>query len=520
MKKLPIGISTLQDIIDGDYVYVDKTPYIQPMLDTGKYYFLSRPRRFGKSLLVDTLHQLFAGNEALFHGLNIHSSWDWTKQYPVIRFSFGAGVVNSRAELERHIRDILRDNQRALGVKLYDHEDVSLCFKDLIRKARTKYQQQVVILVDEYDKPILDNITNEAAATDIRDGLRNLYSVIKDNDADIRFAFLTGVSKFSKVSVFSGLNNLEDLTLDAKYSALCGYTQAELETNFTEHLHGVDMQRVQDWYNGYNWLGEAVYNPFDILLFISKGKKYLPHWFETATPTFLVDLLRTQHYYLPDLEAVKANHRILGDFDVGRIRLETLLFQTGYLTIKKEEIFFGGEPQYILSYPNREVRQSLTSYLLETYLLDQPQERHSTYNAFLENDFLALEQRFRALFEGIAYHNYTNNRIAEYEGYYASVMYAYLCSLGLDTRTEENSNRGRIDMTLRFTLPDGQRQVYIFEFKVLDSDHADGSAIQQIKDKDYATKYRDGQYRIFLIGIEFSKALRSIVGFDWEELRE
>ncbi|MBU1725143.1 MAG: ATP-binding protein [Gammaproteobacteria bacterium] len=517
MKKLPIGISTLADFIADGYVYVDKTLYVQMLTETGKYYFLSRPRRFGKSLLVDTLHQLFAGNEPLFRGLHIHPHWDWTVQFPIIRISFGSGQLANRAELDEKISELLRINQRSLGIHC-EEKSLSGCFAELIRNAKDKYGRNVVILVDEYDKPVLDNISDSSVAAEMRNGLRNFYSVIKDNDASIRFAFLTGVSKFSKVSLFSGLNNLEDITLDPRYSALCGYTQTELEQHFGEHLQGADMSLVRAWYNGYNWLGESVYNPFDVLLFISKGKKFLPYWFETATPSFLVDILRKRPFHLPDLEAVRMDYKALGDFDVERLHLETLLFQTGYLTIKKESLpFAGGLPEYTLSYPNNEVRYSLMSYLLENYLTDERQERGSVYDALLVNDFAALERRFRTLFDGIAHQNHTKNTLAEYEGYYASVMYAFLCALSLDTRAEESSSKGRVDIALRFTLPDGQKQAYIFEFKMVKGTEGDGSALRQIKEKDYAAPYRDGQHRIFLIGMEFSADVRNFVRFEWEE---
>lgn len=519
MKKLPIGISTLEKIINGACVYVDKTAYIHQLTERGGYYFLSRPRRFGKSLLVDTLHQLFAGNEALFRGLYIHPHWDWSVQYPIIRFSLGGGDFSSGETLDRRLRELLEENQRTLGIQC-QADSLAGCFSDLIQQAAAKYKRSVVILIDEYDKPILDNITQPALAAQVRDRLRNFYAIIKDNDTHIRFAFLTGVSKFSKVSLFSGLNNLEDLTLDPRYSALCGYTQNELEQSFSEHLQGADMGLVRQWYNGYNWLGESVYNPFDILLFISKGQAFLPYWFETATPSFLVDVLRKRPFHLPDLEAQRIDYQALGDFDVERIHLETLLFQTGYLTIKQQLIPFPGSlPEYTLSYPNNEVRYSLMSYLLENYLTDERQERGSVYAALLANDFAALERRFRSLFDGIAHQNYTHNTLAQYEGYYASVIYAFLCSLSLDTRAEESSNKGRVDMALRFSLPSGQKQVYIFEFKMVESTEGDGSALAQIKAKDYAAPYRDGQTRIFLIGMEFSQPVRNIVRFEWEEVQ-
>ncbi|MEB4593406.1 AAA family ATPase [Candidatus Thiothrix sp. Deng01] len=425
--------------------------------------------------------------------------------------------MRDRAELDEKIGELLRINQQQLGVTCTE-TSLTACFAELIRTASNRYGKPVVVLVDEYDKPILDNITKPAVAAEMRDGLRNLYSVIKDSDAHVRFALLTGVSKFSKVSLFSGLNNLEDITLDARYSALCGYTQQELGQYFAQHLQGADIALVQRWYNGYNWLGESVYNPFDILLFISKGQEFLPYWFETGTPSFLVDVLRKRPFHLPDLEAVRMEYKMLGNFDVDSIHLETLLFQTGYLTVKQKQVAFpGSTPEYILSYPNHEVRYSLMGYLLDNYLTDSRHERGSVYQAFLTNDFAALEQRFRALFDGIAHQNHTNNPIAAYEGYYAAVMYAYLCSLSLDTRAEESSSKGRVDMALRFTLPDGQQQVYIFEFKMVEGAEGDGSALAQIKAKNYAAPYRDGQHRVFLIGMEFNQQARNIVRFEWEE---
>ena len=405
-------------------------------------------------------------------------------------------------------------NQERLGITC-NKPSISGCFTELIRKAQQKYQQNVVVLVDEYDKPILDNITDPAIAAEMRTGLRNFYSVIKDNDDFIRFAFLTGVSKFSKVSVFSGLNNLEDITLDKTYSAICGYTQQELEHTFADYLVKTDLAKMKAWYNGYRWLGESVYNPFDVLLFFKKDQAFRPYWFETGTPSFLVRLLKTGYYHLPNLESLEVNTNQLSDFDIDHMRLETLLFQTGYLTIKRTETLFE-EPVYLLGYPNREVRSSFNQMVLERYLTGRVTERLPVLRALLNNDFAVLEKRFTALFASIANDNYRNNPIAQYEGYYASVMYAYLCSLGIEVQAEDTSNRGRIDLSLRFNLANGQAQVYIFEFKVIESEQADGSALQQIKDKQYAHKYDvDGQH-IFLIGIEFSKVTRNIVGFEWE----
>lgn len=518
MKKLPIGISTLQKIRDDNCVYVDKTAYVQQLVESGTYYFLSRPRRFGKSLLVDTLRELFQGNEALFRGLHIHPHWDWSVQHPVISLSFGGGEFRSVAALENKIGELLRINQQRWGITCQETTPAA-CFAELIRTAHARYGKTVVVLVDEYDKPILDAISNPAVALENRGLLRDLYSVIKDNDAHVRFALLTGVSKFSKVSLFSGLNNLNDITLDARYSALCGYTQTELEHTFAAYLQDVDLNVMKRWYNGYGWLGERVYNPFDVLLFLDKGKEYLPHWFETGSPTFLVEVLKKRRFHLPNLEAVRMDYKKLGDFDVDRLNIETLLFQTGYLTIKQKlDNGAGRAPDYLLTYPNHEVRYSLMSYFLDNYLTDTSHNLGTVSDALRQHDLPAFEQHIRSLFANIAYENYNNNPIAQYEGYYAAVIYAYLCALGMETQVEVSNNQGRIDMALRFIRPDGLRQVYIIEFKMVKGTEGDGSAMQQIKDNAYAAPYQDGQHQITLVGMEFSAQVRNLVGFEWEVL--
>jgi hypothetical protein len=289
-KRLPIGIQTFRKIREGDSYYVDKSGFALRLIEQGSHYFLSRPRRFGKSLFLDTLAELFEGNEPLFQGLAAHGQWDWGRRYPVIRLSFADGVLRDRAELDARIDKLLRLNAERLGIELPQESGVAMRFGELIRLARRQCGERVVVLVDEYDKPILDNLADAEAARAMREGLRNLYSVIKGADADIRFAFLTGVSKFSKVSLFSGLNNLDDITVDPQYSAICGYTEADLERTFAPELPGLDRDQIRAWYNGYNWTGEAVYNPFDVLLLFQE-RQFRPWWFETATPTFLIDLL-------------------------------------------------------------------------------------------------------------------------------------------------------------------------------------------------------------------------------------
>ncbi|WP_234247273.1 AAA family ATPase, partial [Billgrantia desiderata] len=249
-KKLPIGIQAFDKLREGGYYYVDKTPQLHRLVVQGGYYFLSRPRRFGKSLLLDTLRCLFEGREALFEGLYIHDKWDWQVRHPVIRLSFADGVMQNREQLDERIRDQLFQHRERLGVPLRRETDIAGEFSALIRGTHEKYGQRVVVLVDEYDKPILDNLLEPERARELREGLKNLYSVLKDADPHLAFVLLTGVSKFSKVSLFSGLNNLNDVTLDAPYATICGYTDDDIDTVFAPELPGLERSQIKHWYNG------------------------------------------------------------------------------------------------------------------------------------------------------------------------------------------------------------------------------------------------------------------------------
>ena len=345
-----------------------------------------------------------------------------------------------------------------------------------------------------------------------RDFLRGLYTVIKDSDAHVRFTFLTGVSKFSKVSLFSGLNNLKDITLDARYSAICGYTDADLDTVFAPELPDLDRDQIRDWYNGYRWLGdEKVYNPFDILLLFDK-RKFGAYWFETGTPTFLVETLFKHRVSSLALGEMEGSDELLSTFDVDHIATEALLFQTGYLTITDEEDF-GGEPVYRLGYPNREVRQSLNRSLLRHLVRDSTRQMANSvrlYRLLEANDFAGLKTLFHAFFASIPYEWYSNNDIANYEGYYASVFYSYFAGLGLDIAVEDSSSHGRLDMAVLFN-----DNVYLFEFKVVEMASA-GAAMAQLQERRYADKYRALGQPIYLIGVEFSKDERNLAAFEVE----
>ena len=512
MQKLPIGISSFSEIRKGDYVYVDKTALIEQLVTSGRYYFLSRPRRFGKSLLVDTLKELFEGNEVLFRGLHLHSHWDWSRKHPVINISFNDGVHTDRTQLDTLIIGQLKKNAERLGVKLQEGL-ISQQFAQLIEDSVQAYSQPAVVLIDEYDKPILDQILDSKRAAELRDGLKNLYSVLKGRDSLLHFSLLTGVSKFSQVSLFSGLNNLNDITLDTRYSALCGYTHTDLAQHFATHLHNVDITQVQKWYNGYNWLGESVYNPFDILLFIDKGKQFRSYWFETATPSFLMTLIRSEHYYLPELEQFEIQESALSSIDIDNIPIEILLFQTGYLTIH-DTLQTGHQSSFVLGYPNLEVKLSLTTHLL-SYLTPTnsraAQISLQIYRQLAKVDLEAVRDLFKRFFASIPHHWYRNNHLDQYEGYYASLFYAHMVASGATTIPEDVTSTGQIDLTVML-----ENKIFIFEFKVLDAEQGNGSALAQIKAKHYADKYQDGR-AVYLVGIEFSKQTRNISGFAWEK---
>jgi len=410
-SRLPIGIQNLREIIEDKCAYVDKTPFIERLLANGKYFFLSRPRRFGKSLFLDTLKECFEGNKNLFKDLYIYDKWDWNKQYPVIRIDFAAGVLRNREELDRRIYRILQENQDRLGLECtHAGNDIPGCLQEIIQQAYEKYGSRVVILVDEYDKPILDNIEHPSVTAEMRDGVKNLYSVMKNQDAHIRFAFMTGVSKFSKVSLFSGINQLEDITLDSNFATICGYTQNDLETVFEDHLVGVDMMGLKRWYNGYKFLGDAVYNPYDILLFISKNHTYRSYWFETGSPSFLIKLFQQKRYFLPDLELIEVNEEILDSFDIDKINPITLLFQSGYLTINKAYHSLG-ESVFRLKVPNHEVRVALSNQLIGGYtdIVEQRlRYKRSLYDTMREGD---LSSVFEIGWQSIA-HPWSTNQIA------------------------------------------------------------------------------------------------------------
>ncbi|MEX2607408.1 MAG: ATP-binding protein [Kiritimatiellia bacterium] len=508
-KKLPIGIQNFAKLREENCYYVDKTPFACRLVEEGSYYFLSRPRRFGKSLFVDTLKELFEGNQSLFKGLYAEKHWDWSKKHPVLRFSFGDGGIDSRETLEKELRIQLTRHAERLDLAGESLEEGTPRLRTLVRAAHEKYGQRVVILVDEYDKPILDHIEDAPLAQIMRNGLSDFYSAIKELDPHLKFALLTGVSKFSKVNLFSKLNNLNDITLDEPYSAICGYTDRDVDTVFAPELEGLNREKIRLWYNGYNWTGESVYNPFDLLLLFQK-RVFQPFWYETGSPSFLLKVLRNRPTFLPDLSRTLASYDLLSTFEVANIGTEALLFQTGYLTIQSVK-YQGVQPRYLMGYPNLEVKTSLLEALMRDWT---PHEARASkrmpeaYDLIEANDLEGLRKLLTSFYESIPNEWYKKNPIAQYEGYYASVFYAFFASLGLEVHAEKSSNAGRLDMEVLI-----ENRALIFEFKVVD-DEPEGKALAQILEKGYDRAHRAAGREVTCIGVEFSKEKRRIVA--WE----
>jgi len=508
MKRLPIGLQTFSELIREGYYYVDKTPFVYSILRQSKFYFLARPRRFGKSLFLDTLAEALGGNKELFKDLYLYDKYEF-KSHPVIRITFGSGEYKDIPTIFNELTYVFKENYRDLSLSPeYAFEDYRNCFKHLIKAAYEKYQSPVAVLIDEYDKPILDNLNRPEIAREARDILKNLYAVLKDNDRYIRLAFITGVSKFSKLSLFSGLNNLEDITVHPDFGEICGYTQEDLETVFADVMAGAQMDLVKLWYNGYSYLGKKLYNPFDILLFLSNHKTFSNYWWQTGSPGFLIEILKRKQSYLPELENTSVSEELLNTFDVDRIDIRALLWQTGYLTIKDVEKTPMGIRNFILGVPNIEVQYSLNQFFLHYFsgTQDTPIKLGQlVQKAVGDADMDALVQHLKSLFAGIPYNNYVNNEIVTAEGFWASLVYVFLSAIGYRVICEDPTNQGRIDMTLE-TFTD----VFIIEFKV---DVAE-PPLKQIEERRYWEKYQSLGKRIHLVGISFNSERRNITGYE------
>lgn len=528
LKPLPLGTSAINTILENNFVYIDKTRIIYDMIKNPNKFFLSRPRRFGKSTLLSTINEIFAGNKELFKEQWIYTSpWDW-QTYPIIRLDFN---IEPDADLRYYIKKCLKHVALQYGVfeeKSYELDSYGIYFRELIINLQAKYKQQVVILVDEYDKPILDVINNMDEAKAKREILKGLYTIIKGVDEKIRFVFLTGVTRFSKVGIFSGLNNLTDITLSGHYSTLCGITQEELLTYFShyieqaaQYLH-IDnrscLEQIKLWYNGFTFATNcvSVYNPYSTMLFL-QNKEFNNYWFSSGNPLFLIKLLMKNRYYLPNLQQTSVEPIFFDSFDIDQIELTILLLQTGYLTIcQTQPIKIVGYKNAIwLTMPNYEISMSLNAHILQ-YIYNSgiiPSTINQTFiKGVLKDELEYFKTSIISLFANIPHNWYTNNNIAHYEGFYCSLFYAFVVGMGYNVIAEDTTNHGRIDLTLII-----QNKVYIFELKSQNQIKNKNTALEQIKSKNYAQKYiGQGYAKIYLIGIEFNEKERNLVDFRYE----
>jgi hypothetical protein len=501
-KKLPVGLQDFSEIRRLDNFYLDKTKYIHETLGIGKYFFLSRPRRFGKSLFTSTLKYFFQGRKDLFTGLYIENHWDWTQQFPVINISF-SNIGHTSYGLERAIDLELNSIAESFNIVL-ESEKMARKFKELIQKLQPL--GKVVILIDEYDKPILDYLgKDDDLAVKNRDTLKGFYSVLKDADAMLRFVFITGVTKFSKVSIFSELNNLTDLTMHGRFGGICGVTQAELDFHFAEELTQIDRQEVKRWYNGYTWdLKNQVYNPFSLFSFFSAGE-FKNFWFESGTPTFLVNLMLD--FGMFDTEEVEVDNLIISEFNIQNLNPYSVLFQAGYLTLKSYDNI--GD-SYVLISPNLEVRRSLQIVVLNAYRNNAAAGSVSVvkklYNSLKNNQLDLLQSIFNEIIGGLPYDLWEAKR----EKTYQAIIHLTFTLAGMYVQSEVHTHNGRLD-----SVVDINNTAYIFEFKL---DKSAEEAIAQIEEKDYANRYKSAGKKCIGIGVNFKQEQRVVENILWKEL--
>jgi Predicted AAA-ATPase/PD-(D/E)XK nuclease superfamily len=500
LPQLPIGRQFFSQVRQGDSLYIDKTQYIYELCRRDNVaYFLSRPRRFGKSLTLDTIGELFEGNQKLFEGLWIADKWDWSQTNPVIRLSLDA--IGHEKTLDIALQLTLHEIAEAFEVEL-KRKTSGAMFKELIEKVARKRGKPVVILIDEYDRPIVDHIDpyDFQKAIEQRDTLKKFFDVLKNASKHIRLLFITGITKFSRVSLFSSLNHLIDLTLNPNYAALCGYTQQELETSFEPYLQNLPsdtLQQLKLWYNGYSWDGKTfLYNPFSILNFFFSGR-YENYWFQTGTPSFLVRLLSKRFEY--QLEEKEVSDFILENFVLEQqdeLDIDSLLLQTGYLTIKTVT----KEHTFMLNYPNQEVKQAFSRFLLSEYTKTKTTSLHHVeiLRALDNNNVKKVMEVLNQLIQAIPDQNY----IQKEEKFFHAVIHLIFTMIGTDVRYEFHTPIGRAD-----TVVITSERIFIFEFKVNESAE---DALQQIIDKRYAEALRYRNLPIIGIGVSFQTSFKGI----------
>jgi len=512
-KRLTSSVYTFENLIDGGYLYVDKTEQLWQMLEPPSgIYFLSRPRRFGKSLTISTLKAAFQGKKKLFDGLALAAKPFTWKPYPIIHLDLGNSAAADASQLETYLVETLDALAADQDLKLSRSGSAGR-FTELVSALGRR--DKVVILIDEYDKPLIDNLDNPKLK-DIRSVLEGFYSVVKATEPFQRFVLLTGVSKFSQVSVFSKLNNLYDISMDERFATMLGYTQGELEANFADRIetaaqrHGVAkaelLERLREWYNGYRFHPEraSVYNPVSVAKFFESGGEFENYWFATGTPSFLLKLLKRQRFDFEKALGQPVDRLAFAAYDVERIEALPLLFQTGYLTIKSSSLS-RGVTRYRLGFPNREVEAAFNAYLLEEYGAVKKERSGviaSDLADFLESgDLKGAMELLRTFLADIPYDIHIKA-----ERYYQTIFYTFFRLVGIFVEAEARTSSGRIDAVVK-----AGTHIYIFEFKL---DGSADTALEQIRDKEYWLKHRAEGKDITLVGASFGAAERNLV--EWK----
>lgn len=511
LKRLPIGQQDFAGLIEWNGIYADKTKIISDLLNLSQFVFLSRPRRFGKSLLISTLENLFEGKKELFKGLWIENNFEW-KEVPVVRIDF-TRMDFDRRMLSDALEFALQDNAEKYDTDLRGESHKERFF-NLIKTLHKKTGERVVLLIDEYDKPIVDYINNLEKAEENREILRTFYGAIKGCSEMLRFVLITGISRFSKMSIFSELNNLKDISMSEDFAAICGFTKDDLNDYFGEYKDAacekLELSRdeldekIRFWYDGYKFDGRThIYNPFSMLNFFS-DKEFKNYWFESGLPKLLTDFIIQNGVDVRELDNVVMAAEELNNFDVKKIDLKTLMFQTGYLTIVGKDEY----NQYILDYPNEEVRSSFVKFLLKNYTDDPTSnKRVDMLRALDRGDVDGFIESVNALLASIPYQIIPK----ENENYFSSLMYVLLKTLGYMVLSELSTYHGRADAVIKT-----KKFIYIFEYKMAPITATEG--INQIKTKGYADEFVTDPRKKTAVSIVIDREQRKITEYIKEDL--
>lgn len=511
-KRLPVDVSSFKKIIEGGYVYVDKTKTIHHLITQRRLYFLSRPRRFGKTLLISTLKELFSGNKKLFENtwIGSHTDFQW-QEHPIIHLDFSTLDIDTSEEFKISLARKLDIIAKSYSIDL--SADPSPGLKLYTLATELAQRNSVVILIDEYDYPLLSTLSTPHIAKAIHKAMRNFFAVIKSLDEYLHNVFMTGVTKFAKTSIFSGMNNLNDITMSPEAASLLGYTKEEIEHYFQDYIHDVSQEQkkpitaiideLQTWYNGYQFSKHPtkVYNPLSVLRCLDK-KEFNNYWFETGTPSFLIELIKSQYAQITHLESIELDSDMLSAFEIESIRIIPILFQTGYLTIQK---YNEEKRSYILHYPNHEVSDSFNKYLIAALTQNNIENISQLINQFktalTKNDIESFCTTLKSLFASIPYQIHQKN-----EAYYHSLLHVLVDLLGYKAQSEVSSSKGRIDLVLHTN-----RCIYIFELKFMGTGK---EALEQIIANRYYEKFTRFKIPIILVGLSFNIKQKELF-LDW-----